>query len=59
MDDFEFKNWVEMSVTDTIFGRWKLSVADGVYIRSGRGTNIGSQTYNTFQSISFTLSVTP
>jgi hypothetical protein len=38
-----------MSVTVTIiFGRWELAVADDVYIRNGRGTNIGEQTYNTF-----------
>ena len=27
---FGCKNWGEMSVTDTIFGRWKLAVADDV-----------------------------
>ena len=43
------KNWGEMSVTDTIFGRWKLAVADDVYIRNGSGSNIGAHTYNTYQ----------
>jgi len=36
-------------VTNTIFGRWELVVADDVYIRNGSGTNIGAQTYNTYQ----------
>jgi hypothetical protein len=47
MGGLEFKNWGEMSVTDTIFGRWKLAVADDAYIRNRSGTNIGVQTYNT------------
>ena len=34
-----------MSVTNTIFGRWKLAVADDIYIRNGSGTNIGAQTF--------------
>ena len=38
-----------MSVTNKIFGRWELAVADDVYIRNGSGTNIGAQTYNTYQ----------
>jgi hypothetical protein len=28
----ELKIWGEMSVTNTIFGRWELAVADDVYI---------------------------
>ena len=38
-----------MSVMDTIFGRWELTVTDDVYIRNGSRTNIGAQTYNTYQ----------
>ena len=34
----EFKNWGEMSVTNTIFGRWELAVADDAYISNGSGT---------------------
>jgi hypothetical protein len=34
------KNWGEMPVTDMIFGRWELDIADNVYIRNGRGTDI-------------------
>ena len=41
------KNWGEMSVTDTIFGRRELALADYAYIRNGNGTNIGAQIYNT------------
>jgi hypothetical protein len=37
-----------MSVTDTIFGRWELAVADDVNIRNGSRNNIGAQTYNTY-----------
>ena len=40
------KNCGEMSVTNTIFGRWELAAADDVYIRNGSGTNIGGQTFN-------------
>ena len=36
---------------ETIFGWWELVVADDVYIRNGRGNNIGAQTYNTYQYI--------
>ena len=36
-----------MSVTDTIFGRWVLAVAEDVYIRNQSGSNIGAQAYNT------------
>ena len=36
-----------MSVTDTIFSRWALAVADDVYIRNRSGSNIGAQAYNT------------
>jgi len=32
-------------VTNTIFGRWELAVADDVYIRYGSGTNIDAQTF--------------
>ena len=38
-------------MTKTIFGWWELVVADDVYIRNGRGNNIGAQTYNTYQYI--------
>jgi len=41
----EFKNWDDMSVTNTIFGRRELAVAVGVYIRNGSGTNIDAQTF--------------
>jgi len=41
----ECKNWAEMSVADTIFGQWGIAVADNVYIRNGRGSNIGAQTF--------------
>jgi len=37
-----------MSVTDIIFGRWELAVADDVNIRNGSRNNIGAQTYNTY-----------
>ena len=30
---------------DIIFGRWELAVVNDVYIRNGRGTNIGRQTF--------------
>ena len=38
-------------MTKTIFGWWELVVTDDVYIRNGRGDNIGAQTYNTYQYI--------
>ena len=38
-------------MTNTIFGRWKLAVASDVFIRNGRGTNIGVHTYNSYQSV--------
>ena len=41
----ELKNWGEISVTNTIFGRWELAVVDDAYIRNGSGTNIGMQTF--------------
>ena len=34
-----------MSVTNTIFGRWKFAVADNFYIRNGGGSNIGVQPF--------------
>jgi hypothetical protein len=34
---------VPPSVTNTIFGRCELAVADDVYLRNGSGTNIGAQ----------------
>jgi hypothetical protein len=34
---------------DTIFGRWELAVAYNVYIGNESGSNIGAQTYNTYQ----------
>jgi len=50
MGDLECKNWIEISaMEDTIFGRWERAVADNVYIRNGSRTNIGVQTYNTYQ----------
>jgi len=45
MEGLEYKNWGKMSVMDTIFGRWELTVADNVYIRNGSGTNVGVQTF--------------
>ena len=30
-------------MTNTIFGRCELAVADDVYLRNGSGTNIGAQ----------------
>ena len=33
MEDFECKIWGEMSVTNTIFSRWELAVADNVYFK--------------------------
>ena len=47
MESLECKNWGEMSVSDTIFGRRELAVADDVYIRNGSRSNVGAQTYNT------------
>ena len=47
MEALEFKNWGEMSVTDTIFSRWELTVADNVYIRNRSRTTMGGQNYNT------------
>ena len=49
MEGLECKNCGEMSVRDTIFGRWELAVADNVYNRNGSRNNIGVQTYNTYQ----------
>ena len=34
-----------MSVTNTIFGRWKFAVADNFYIRNGGESNIGVQPF--------------
>jgi len=48
-DGLECKHWDKMSVTNTIFGRRELVVADIVYIRNGSASNIGVQTYNTYQ----------
>jgi hypothetical protein len=45
MEGLKCNNWGEMLVTNTIFGRWELAVADNVYIRYGNGSNIGSQTF--------------
>ena len=44
MDCLDCKNWGKMLVTDTIFGRWELAVADDIYIRNGNGRNIDAQT---------------
>ena len=49
MQGLKFKNWGEMSVTNTLLGRWELAVADDVYIRNGSGTNTGAQTCNAHQ----------
>jgi hypothetical protein len=49
MEGLEFKNLAEMSVTNTLFGRWELAAADDIYIINGNGRNIGGQTYNTYQ----------
>jgi hypothetical protein len=50
MEVLECKNYGEMSVTDMIFGRWELPVADYVDIRNrSRISNIGTQTYNAYQ----------
>lgn len=38
-------------MTNTIFGRWKFVVAGDVFIRNGRGTNIGAHTYNSYRSV--------
>jgi hypothetical protein len=46
MEGLECQNWSDMSVMDTIFGRWELAVADKVY-----GSNVGAQTYNTYRYI--------
>jgi hypothetical protein len=43
------ENWGKMSATDTIFCRWELAVTDDIYIRNG--SNIGAQTYNTYQNM--------
>ena len=38
----------EISVTDTIFGRWGFTVADDVRIRNGSGSNSGAHAYNIY-----------
>ena len=43
MEGLECKNWGEMLIADTIFGRWELAVADNAHIRNG--SNIGVQTF--------------
>ena len=48
-EGLECKNWGEMSVKDTLFGRLELAVADNVCIRNGSRSNIGVQAYNTYQ----------
>jgi hypothetical protein len=45
----ELQKMGQMSVTDTIFGRWEIAVADNVYSKNENGTNIGAQTFNTYQ----------
>lgn len=49
MEGLECKKLAEMSVTNTLFGRWELAAADDIYIINGNGCNIGGQTYNTYQ----------
>jgi tetrahydrodipicolinate N-succinyltransferase len=49
MEGLECKKWGEISVTATIFVRREVAVADGVYIRNGSRTNIGAQTYTSYQ----------
>ena len=49
MEGLNCKKWGKMSVTDTIFGRWEIAVADNVYSKNENGTNIGAQTFNTYQ----------
>ena len=58
MYGFECKTWGETCVTDTIFCRWELAVADDVYIRNEGGNNIDAQTYNTYQYIDAAFSRT-
>jgi hypothetical protein len=47
MEGLECKNWDEMSVTDTIFGRWERA-ADDAYIRNEIRSNIDVQTCNSY-----------
>jgi hypothetical protein len=42
MEELECKNRCEMSLTDTIFGRWEFAVAS-VYIINGSGIIIGAR----------------
>ena len=49
MEGLECKYSGKMSVTDTIIGRWEIAVADKAYITNGSGSNIGAQTYNTYE----------
>lgn len=46
MEGLECKKLAEMSVTNTLFGRWELAAADDFYIINGNGYNIGGQTYS-------------
>ena len=34
MEGLECKNWDEMSVTDILFGRWELAVANDLYLET-------------------------
>ena len=38
MEGLRCKKWGEMSVMDTIFGRWEIAVADDVYITNRNGS---------------------
>ena len=49
----------EMSVTDMILGRWELALTDDVYIINGNGSNIGAQTYNTYQYMGMKRQIVP
>lgn len=42
-------------MTNKIFGRWELAIADDVYNRNGYGRNIGAQTYNIYLSVDQTI----
>ena len=55
MEDLECQNWGEMSVTDTIFGKCELNVADDAYIRNGSGSKYWSQTFKVYRLISICI----
>lgn len=49
MEGLEWKIWGQMSVALAKTGSLEYSVTDKAYIRNGRGTSSGAQTYNTYQ----------